>query len=442
MDSPDHPPRPLRPRGLALAPVLALVAGAVVAGLPGPARADEKITFEQAIGLADKAPRVEGAQAAARTKREADRAISRVPMNPQITLQPGYRVLQQEAREPEVVAEVVQPLSLSGWGGARLAAAAEEERALDEVARLQAVAQRLSAARAWLDLWAAQRVLVEVQREEQIAAELSRLVERAAQVAAATRADVADAKGFHAEARLMVIAAEGEVHDLGLVLAREAGLLVRGPLQAAGDLPSLPLPPRPEWEARLEHIEKLPSVRLAALRLRVEQAREVEEKAARGHVLQIGGGIQRDAPGGLVVNGIARLIPAWADRGERERAVLQAEAARLSGEARDARISATVDLLTAFHEVEHTGELLAELSERLVPAVRDAAELRARIYQGGEATLPEVLQARRIELMAVSRLQRALGAHAWAQAKLALLLATLDDKPLARSSDTPPGKAP
>jgi hypothetical protein len=150
------------------------------------------------------------------------------------------------------------------------------------------------------------------------------------------------------------------------------------------------------------------------------------KRAMRGSVLQVGAGIQRDSPGGLVVNTIARFIPAWVDRGERERSVLLAEAARLDGERRGARAAARIELLMAFHEVEHTGELASELSERLVPASHEAAALRQKIFEAGEATLPEVLQARRVELAAVGRLQRAIGAHAWAQVKLSLLLAALD----------------
>ena len=402
--------------------LLALEGRSAMAAETGPAG----LTFAEAVGAAEQAPRVTGSAAAARVKRDADRAVGRLTHNPQLTVQPGYRVLPGNAREPELILEVVLPFSLTGAGGARLRAISAEESVLDAAALAGRLEQRLAAGRAWIDLWAAQRVLEEARREEQIAGELSRLVERAAAVAAATRADVGDARGFHAEAALQVLAAEGEVHDLGLALAREAGLRVAGPLVASGALPTVELPPRSEWAAQVERAVALPGARLAALRLRAQRAREVEEKAARGSVMQLGANVQRDAPGGLVASAVVRLVPSWADRGERERASLAAEAARLEGERRSAEIAAATEILMAQHEYEHTAEMSAALSERLVPAAREAAEARARIFQAGEATLPEVLQARRVELVAVSRQQRALGAHAWAEIKLWLLLAAIE----------------
>lgn len=410
--------------GLARAGIALLAAVAATgAGAAEPVAAG--LTFEQALGLAARAPRVAGSEEAARVKREADRAIRRVPYNPQLTVQPGFRLAPEGAKEPELVAEVLQPLPLGGLGRARRAAAADEELLLQAGARAVALEQRLLAGKAWIDLWTAQQVRQAVSREEQIARELLRLVERAAAVEAATRADLADARGFLAEARLQVLAAEGEVHDLGLMLAREAGVEVRGPLTAAGGLPSVALPPPERWSELVERAERLPMPQVATLRLRAERSREAEERAARASQLQLGANLQRDAPGGLVLSAVARLIPSWADRGERERAVLLAEAARLEGARRGARMAAAIEVLAALHEFEHTGEMAEELGRNLVPAASEAAEARARIFQAGEATLPEVLQARRVELAAVSRHQRALGAQAWAKVKLWLLLATI-----------------
>jgi outer membrane protein, heavy metal efflux system len=225
---------------LAALPILA------TAALAGDLRA---ITFDEAIGLADKAPRVVASQRATDTKRDLDRRISRMTLNPILTVQPGFRVLPDTAREVELVAELAQSWNLAGHGLARRHTADLETQTLSAESRAVLLYRRLGAARSWMDLWAAQRVLEQTQNEEKIAAELVRLVERAASVSAATRADVADAKAYHAEARLMLLAAQGEVFERRVELAREAALPAGPQPTAAGDLPKPGLPSPSEWPA-------------------------------------------------------------------------------------------------------------------------------------------------------------------------------------------------
>ena len=113
------------------------------------------------------------------------------------------------------------------------------------------------------------------------------------------------------------------------------------------------------------------------------------------------------------------------DHGERERAGLRAEAARLEGERRDAVIAARTEVASSFHEVSHSDEVLAVVRDDLAPASRRAAENRRQIFQQGAATLLEVLQSDRGAVVAANRLWRAQAEHAWARTKLWLLLADL-----------------
>ena len=404
------------------------------------ASARRSMSFEEAIGLAARAPLVAGTAAAATKKRAADRGVSALTLNPQFTLQPGYRLLTSQDREPEFIGDVVLALNLSGHSSARRRTMRDEEEMLDAEAVATALSQRLGAARAWIDLWAAERVLEEAVREEGLAGEFEALVEKAAALGSATRADVAEARAYRAEARLLVLSTEGERFDNGLGLARETGASPGGPLLLArGALPDAPLPSPLEQQRFLDRVEGLPAVRAAALRVRAERAREQEEKAARGWWAHFGVAVQRDAPGGLVVGGLARFGPPLFDRGERERAVMAAAAERLEGEHKNAAHVAAVELAMAFHEVEHTGEVLTELEQRLVPASREAATLRETIYRAGESTLLEVVQARRNAVAAASRLQRARGAHAWAVLKTSLLLSSVGSDGASSGS---PGAAP
>jgi cobalt-zinc-cadmium efflux system outer membrane protein len=383
------------------------------------------LSFDEAIGLAPQAPRVEGAARAISAKTALDSKISSLTFNPTLTVIPGYRLFRRQEREPELIAELAQPWNVAGHAGARRRTVGLEEGVLEAELRSRALEQRLAAARAWVDLWAAQRVLAQAEREAKIADELQRLVARAAALGAATRADTADARAFVAEARLAVINAEGEVHDRGLELAREVTSPRLDPMTASGDLPSPPLPEPFDRGALVARAADLPLVARQHLAARAERARAVEEQAARGTVLQLGVALQRDAPGGLVLSGLVRITPSLFDRGERERGVLAAEAARLEGEQRAGQLAAQVEIAMTLHEVEHTAEVRAELRDQLVPASREGADARRRIFAAGEATLPEVLQSERTAIAAESRLQRAWAMNAWSRVKLWLLLSSM-----------------
>ena len=362
---------------------------------------------------------------AVKAKTELDGRIAAVLYNPQLSIQPGWRIEPRDARQPEFVVEILQPWNLSGHGDARRRTASVEEDVLRVEARAAALAARLGAARAWIDLWAAEHVVEEARREETIARELERLVDRAAALGAMTRADLAEAGAYHAEARIAVLAAEGDVFQRGLALGRELAEREALPLQTNGDLPSPSIPPEAQRSEYLDRVDGLPAVTLRELQARAARARELEELAARGTLAQFGAVVQRDAPGGLVVSALARVTVPFFERGERERAGIRAEAARLEGEQRDALIAARVELALGFHEVSHSAEVLAVLRDDLAPASRQAAETRRRIFEHGGATLLEVLQSDRAAVAAASRLWRVQAEHAWACTKLWLLLAAV-----------------
>ncbi len=398
--------------------LLVLAAGLAV----GPPPASKSITFDAALGLTDRTPNVIGTAQAAREKSARDRDVSSLPYNPQVSVMPGWRFAPKDQQQPELVVEIVQPWNLSGQSRARRRTVALEESVLAAEARATALASKLGAARAWINVWAAEHVLEETRREEHIAAELERLVDRATSLGAMTRADLAEARAYHAEARAAVLNSEGELFQSGLGLGREVGSLETTPLLAEGALPDAPAPAAATRDRYLQQVAQLPAVTLKEFQARALAAREVEEKAARGTIAQFGAVLQRDAPQGLVVSGLARLTFPLFDRGERERATMHADAVRLDGERADALLAVRFDLAASFHEVDHTAELLVVFQEDLVPASREAAETRRKIFENGGATLLEVLQSDRTAVVAASRLWRIQAEHAWARARLWLLL--------------------
>lgn len=408
-----------RPRFFLMSLVVAVPAVAGTAGARSP------LTFDAALGLAEDVPRAAAAARAVQEKTDLDGHIAALPYNPQIAVQPGWRFAPREARQPEIIVEILQPWNLSAYGRARRRTVSVEEEVLRAEARAVALAARLGAARAWIELWAGEHVVEEVRREEAIAGELERLVERAAALGAMTRADLAEAAAYHAEARIAVLAAEGEVFQRGLTLAREVADHDGLPLHTMGDAPAPSVPAEARRTEFMDRAAALPLVSLRELQARAARARELEELGARGALAQVGAVLQRDAPGGLVVSGLARVTLPVFERGERERAGLLAEAARLEGEQREALIAARAEIALSFHEVSHSAEVLAVLRDDLAPSSRQAAETRRRIFEHGGATLLEVLQSDRAAVAAASRSWRVQAEHAWARTKLWLLIAEI-----------------
>ena len=224
-------------------PLLAIVA-AVTASPPPPVK--EAITFDEALGLAEASPAQAGLRRAVEVKRAGDAHVSALPSNPVLLLQPAVAP-RDAARRPEGQLSLSVPFNLSGLGGARRDAASRETAALDAQARAEALSRRLDAARAWIDLWAAE-LAEKLSREElALAEELAARTRRAAESAALTRADAADADAYLAEARLLALSVEGEVTDLGLALARATSRPVPRVLGTVGQLPAPEVPERDRW---------------------------------------------------------------------------------------------------------------------------------------------------------------------------------------------------
>ncbi|HRI71484.1 MAG TPA: TolC family protein, partial [Polyangium sp.] len=381
----------------------------------------KKVSFDEAIGLSVETPDVRGAERAVVDKHEMLGRISTMTSNPQLYLQPGFRLAPTPNQGVEVQASVMQSWNLAGSSSARLTTARLEEAELSVRARARALEQRLEAARAWIDLWSAEQVFELTKREAALGGDFARLVEKAANASAATKADLAEARAYHAEARLAVIAAEGEMTERGLLLAR---VLAAGPeaLGSSGDLPTAPIPVGTNRKEALQRISNLPAVQAKTLEADVERARLAEEKAARGSSLSLGVYLQRDSPGGFVAYGAVGLTLPLFDQGERERSVTVARVAQLSGETKRETANAAVDLALGLHEVDHTQEVVDTMAGTLIPALEEALANRLRIFEGGESTILEVITARRNLTNARGRLERARAQNAWARVKVWLWL--------------------
>ncbi|MGA8890948.1 MAG: TolC family protein, partial [Anaeromyxobacteraceae bacterium] len=235
-----------------------LLVGLLALALSQPGR---PVTYDEALGLSDDAPAVQGARSAAKEQGKLAGSVSPLVANPTLTLQPGT------AKDPltgewafQGEATLLQSWNLSGLPGDRSASLRAEGEQLRAEARAVALSQRLGAAQAWLDLWAAQRSLADSVQEYELAREFAAKMARAAEAGAFTRPEAADAATYAAEAHVAAIAAEGEVTERGYQLAIAMGQEAENPLTAAGPIPAPPRPPRAGWPALVEAAAKLPAV--------------------------------------------------------------------------------------------------------------------------------------------------------------------------------------
>ncbi len=382
------------------------------------------VTFDDAIGLASRAPAVAGAEAALAEQRKVGDAVSSVVANPTLTLQPGA------AKDPlddqwkyMGEATLLQGWNLSGLPGNRKASIRAEGDVLSAEARAAALSHRLGAAQAWIDLWTAQQSLADAVQEYEIARDFASRMARAAEAAAFTRAEAADSATYAAEAHVQAIAAEGEVTDRGFQLAIAMGREAEKPLVATGALPRPPVPARTDWPALGEAAGALPAVAARKLTGDAERAREAELRSVKGWGLGTGVKGTRDYLGTWGAQAVLEFSFPLFDRGEREAAPAAAAAARAQGEFQEARAVAATELARALHEVEHTGEVLEAVEKEQLPAAQSSAQLREASMKAGETTVLEVLVARRAWAAARQKHTRAIAAHAWARVKVFLLLA-------------------
>jgi cobalt-zinc-cadmium efflux system outer membrane protein len=404
--------------------VLAVAMQVATAVTAAPAEA-KGVTFDEALGLARKAPAVTSVERAAAVSAEVGGRVSSMSSNPLVLVQPGARFLPLGNAGIEGTIGVSQSWSLSGLGQARKDAVKAERDALTAEARAAALMQRLHTAREWLDLWAAQKVSAVAGQEADVARDLTKLAEKARAAEAATKADAADARAYLAEAKLAVIDAEGDVFERGIELARDIAAQSPEPVGAAGDLPEPALPDASTWPSALRQVDRLPMVEARELLARAEKARSAEEGARFGSYLTLGVEVRRESPDAFLAFGTVGLTLPVFDHGERERSVTEARAARAQGEKATAALDARTEMALAFHEVAHTGEIVSAVKGELLPALVEAADAREQLFRAGDGTMVDVLTARRRVLAAKSRLVRAQAANAWAKVKVWLLLAEL-----------------
>lgn len=386
----------------------------------GTARAEhprKPLDFAQAVGLVADLPPLTARREA--TVREQRSAIPRPWSAFAIRVSPSLRMFPEDSRGLEGTLAIEQALPLADLRevkrAARDAAAAQYE-ADAAAAQLEA---HIDVAASWIAAWAARERVAATQLDRELAQAMVAFSERAERAGALTAPEVADARAFLAEAELVHLEAEGSLDDAGFATAKALGIGTS--VAATGELPAVALPEPAAWHDLVAAVKRSPEATARQVAARAAKARAAEEAAQRGTQLLLGGSIGRDGPGalvGFVTVGVALPF----DRGEREVQAAESAAHIAIADAAQLTARAAAELALVFHEVDHSGRVLAEIEGRLVPTTTEAATRRQRAFELGEATMLEVLSAQRAANAARRRLTDARATHAWARVHAWLLL--------------------
>ena len=407
------------------APPAALALMAMTLALLPSGASAQSVTFDEALALGERSPRVEAPRRELEARRTGDDGIGGTAQTSSLTFMPGAVIAPDQDQGFESQLSFTQGWNLSDLGGVRRRAAGAEREVLAAEVRADALRVRLEAARRWIDLATLQAV-EEIHLEHRAVA-MARVerAERALAVGVGGAAELAEARAEQADLEQHRLDLEGDRFVASTQLAMAMGRSPSDRLRARGALPSPTLPSGPEIRARAHEIDALPDVAVRRLAASAAREREIEASAQYAPVLQVGAQLERSSTDAWVLYGIVGLTFNAFGQDRRSSSEAHAAAERQDAEIEVTRVRAAGELEDAIHEVEHSRRQLRALEERLVPALTDLLARRERAVQAGEETIFGVLDARRRLLVAHEEATRARGARAWAEVRLWMLLAEI-----------------
>ncbi|MGF1465530.1 MAG: TolC family protein [Sandaracinaceae bacterium] len=384
------------------------------------------VTFDQALDLGVRVPAARAPARALEARGQEELGAVGASAQPRVQVMPGYRFSPGPAQGLDLQITVTQSWSLAGLARARRDAATEERAVLLAEARAQSLAHRLEAAHAWIARWTLERRLEVVAEEVAASRALLAAVVAARQVGERTLRDESLARAHAAETTLHAVDLDGVAYEAGLALALERGRTDGRPVGTSG-APPAPELPDPALRAVLEgRVGSLPAVRAEELRALAARARAAEVAVAgSGATATLGASYQRESPGSSIGFLVAGLTVPVFDLSTRAEAAAREAAARADAGAEQLRLEARSELALAQHEVEHTREVERTVREELLPALEEALAQTEALLGVGEATLWQLLDARRQAAEARDRQRTAEGAHVWAVVRAWLLYAEI-----------------
>lgn len=391
--------------------------------LPRAASATTTVTFDEALELARSWNR--GFQRALAARETEDAKIGGTAQQLTLTVVPGYRFAPEQERGLEGEVALAQSWNLARLGHVRRQAASAERSVLSAQARAEALAARLEAARRWLDLYTLESLDSLAQAQLEIASEMEAFVRRGAEAGLRTSVDLVRTRTFRAEMAQQRLDAHGALYYGALALSAVLGRKPDALLRTAGPLPEPRIPDEQDLARFVERAQELPeplALRLSSLAAR---ARQAEESAAYGSILSLGALVAREPPSAYSAFGTVSLAWSPFDRGARGRSLQREQAVLFEAEYERAQIRAEADLRHAVHEHKHAREALELVEQDWLVAARETVERVERALQVGEATMYELLDARRRLVDVESLWVRARAERTWADVRLWLLLSEI-----------------
>lgn len=399
----------------------------LVLGVVGQAQAPRKLTFDQSIQLSKQHPGLRGIDAALEARQTQDARLSVMASDPTVSVNPGYRLNPSGSEGLELGVQISQSWNLANLGGRRRESAQRERAVLSAALRAHALARRVGAARAWIELRVREEDERRVARELQVAQELSAHLELGISSGTVLRADLAEAKAYTAEIREGQLDAEGGRVHAELDLAEALGLAPPIEFVTDGPWPSPQLPAQARWPGLIKKAERLPEVRQATLtRIAAEaQAKEADAQGAWQLTTQLG--FIRESPNSHIVSvGVGVKLPVF-NGAQRSRSKAAARVAQARAQEQAVGRSAGRALAMALHEVKHERERLTVAKGELLPALQELVDLRTRSFQRGQGTILEMFRAKQRLLQAEHLLNRIEGEVRWVEVKAWLLLAAMEE---------------
>ncbi len=385
----------------------------------------DSVSFDEAIFASARVPRVVASQAELKARTQGDRSIpsNRGPLT--LSISPGHRLSPASESGVEIGVAVDQSWNLSDLHKQSKRAASAEREVIHARLRAASLASRVEVAKRWFALRRAETLYHLVQDELRSAKAFSARQSKARVAGIATAVEEASAIAAVAQTKGLVLALEGQRVEAALALCLSMGRLPDESLATKAPLPAPTLPSQVEIKLLTSRIPQMPQIALRRLQGIAAKARASELLSTKGRTLSLGLAMQRESTGSTLLVGSVAMTFAGANRGQRERSILQAQSLRSREEEKDLVNRVRVELKDATHEVEHTYEEYQLITTELLPAFERLLKLRQKELSNGEGTFIEVLRSQ-TEFYRGQRMAKASEIdHRWAQVHLWLLLAEL-----------------
>jgi cobalt-zinc-cadmium efflux system outer membrane protein len=300
---------------------------------------------------------------------------------------------------------LTQRFELPGKRAARVAAAeaersiAERSSVLDRL-ELEAEIRAVALAVAGADARVAQAM-----HGVELSTQVHAAVERRVQAGETDRGDLARAQVDLANIQLSADAAHAEAEAARAALRAWCGAALPARFSVAGILPEVP-PAITLAEVQLRATATHPRLAVFDAQQAAGAAAIAAEERAWYPDLTLGVSTNRETDTNDLGVLVGIDLPLW-NRNEGSIAKARADLARLQAERRKELLALHRQIVTAWSAYERERRQIDGLQTAVLPAAREALKLKLAAFQAGDTALMEVLDARRMELGAVSALTEA-----------------------------------